>query len=164
MQQLSQWLMQIVVCLFKNEAAFRIVRAIIFQPQAWENFILCCKMSMGGPSFWRTMVDFFLSKCQDLSFRMGIFSGMVGILAVEMMVVPCLSTQIQELAWPWTFEMTILWWWSSIWTGLLHQLHSNWRDWQDIELALYIFFQHGKTCSMLCSFLPGVDLEQATWF
>ena len=25
-------------------------------------------------------------------------------------------------------------WWS-IWTGLLHQLHSNWRDWQDIELA-----------------------------
>ena len=46
-------------------------------------------------------------------------------------------------------------WWS-IWTGLLHEGHINWQDWQDIELAqLLIFFQHGKSCSMLCSFLPG---------
>ena len=35
---------------------------------------------------------------------------MVGIFAVEMMVVQCSSTLIQEFAWPWIFEMTVLWW------------------------------------------------------
>ena len=43
----------------------------------------------------------------------------------------------------------------SIWTGLLHECHINWQDWQDIELGqVVIFLQNGKICSMLCSFLP----------
>ena len=46
-----------------------------------------------------------------------------------------------------------------IWTGLLHEGHIKWQDWQDIELAQVIqglvCFQYGKNRSMLCSFLPG---------
>ena len=50
--------------------------------------------------------------------------------------------------------MSALWYWWSIWTGLMHERHINWQDWQDIELAqVLVFFRHGKSCSMLCLFL-----------
>ena len=39
-----------------------------------------------------------------------------------------------------------------IWTGLLNHCPFNWQDRKDIELW---FFQHGKICSVLGSFLLG---------
>ena len=56
--------------------------------------------------------------------------------------------------------LPFLQYWWSIWTGFLHERHINWQDWQDIELAqVLVFFWHGKSCSMLCSFLlwTGTD-------
>ena len=52
--------------------------------------------------------------------------------------------------------------WSSIWTGLLHEHHINWQNSQGMEPAqVLILFQHGKSCTMLCSFL--FEPYQATW-
>ena len=51
--------------------------------------------------------------------------------------------------------MSALHHWQLIWTGLQHERHINWQDWQDIELArVLVFCRHSKSCSMLCSFLP----------
>ena len=47
-------------------------------------------------------------------------------------------------------------WWS-IWTGLLHQLHSNWRDWQDIELAPHNFDWLTPAC------VPFLQYWWSTW-
>ena len=56
--------------------------------------------------------------------------------------------------------------WLSIWNGLLHERHINWKDWQGIKVAqviqVLIFFLHGNNCSMLCSLL--LEPEQAAWF
>ena len=51
----------------------------------------------------------------------------------------------------WTLAcvLSVRYWWL-LWTGLLHECPFNGQDWQD-----FLFFQHVKICSILCSFLLG---------